>query len=214
MSKKIKLGFSSVKVSFKNIVKSYNKYLESFILIILVTSCAHLKDNIVEYKTLLPDPSNLPCCWQTTEQLEIKLKSKETSLSLVTAISGNQLVVVIFDSFGRKLLNISQTGRQVRVEKEIEMPEELATDWLLLGIFLRDMPEIGWSFKESDWLVKRNGNKKILNQADRAVITLTEEPFPKDTFLENVPDNRLISNLIYHDLDLNVKLTRLNKQRL
>ena len=203
-----------MKDSLQNIIKGCYIYLEIFILSLFVTSCAHLKDNIVEYKTLLPDPSNLPCCWQTTEQLEIKLKSKETSLSLVTAISGNQLVVVIFDSFGRKLLNISQTGGQVRVEKEIEMTEELPTDWLLLGIFLRDMPDIGWSFKESNWLVKRNGNKKILNQANRAVITLTEEPSPKDKLLENLHDNRLISNFIYHDLGLEVKITRLKRQRL
>lgn len=194
--------------------KQLNKYLEIFILIMFITGCAHLKDSVVEYKTMLPDTSNLPCCWQTTEQLELTLGTKQISLSLVTAVSDNRLVMVMLDSFGRKLINISQTGRQVRVEKENEMLEELPTDWLLLGIFLRDMPEIGWSFNESNWLVQRKGNKKILVQANKVVITLTEGSSPQNALLENVRDNRLVSNFVYHDLGIDMKLIRLKKQRL
>ena len=194
--------------------KQLNKYLEIFILIMFITGCVHLKDSVVKYKTLLPDTKNLACCWQTTEQLELTTGTKQISLSLVTAVSDNRLVMVMLDSFGRKLINISQTGRQVRVEKENEMLEELPTDWLLLGIFLRDMPEIGWSFNESNWLVQRKGNKKILVQANKVVITLTEGSSPQNALLENVRDNRLVSNFVYHDLDIDMKLIRLKKQRL
>lgn len=197
-----------------NIKKNKFRFLEIIILCLFITSCSNFHGKFVEYKRLLPDPNYLPCCWQIREKVEIISNSKQISLSSVTAISENKLVVVIFDPLGKKLLNISQTGRHVKVEKEKEITLELPIELLLLGIFLRDMPSSGWSFEGSNWLVERSGDKKILKHANRTVISLTEVNFPLEKLPENKFENRKISNLYYHDLDLVVEITRLKKQRL
>jgi hypothetical protein len=198
-----------------NNLRSWKKYaqykqnmfrlLTIIISCLFIISCSNFHGKFVEYKRLLPDPNYLPCCWQIREKVEIISSSKQISFSAVTVISENKLVVVIFDPLGRRLLNISQTGRQVKVEKEKEITLELPMELLLLGIFLVDMPDSGWSFKGSNWLVERSGNKKILRHANRVIVSLTKV---------NLPENQMISNLYYHDLDLEVKITRLEKQRL
>ena len=186
------------------------RFLTFIILCLFITSCSNFHGKFVEYKRLLPDPNDLPCCWQIREKIEIISSSKQISLSAVTVISEKKLIVVIFDPLGRRLLNISQTGREVKVEKEKEMTLELPIELLLLGIFLVDMPDSGWSFKGSDWLVERSGNKKILKHANSVIVSMTEVNLP----FEELTENRMISNLYYHDLDLEVKITRLEKQRL
>ena len=200
--------------SLQNILRGFYVYLGIFFLSLFITSCVHFNGKIIEREVLLPDPGNLPCCWQVTEKLEIKSNSKVIALSSVTVIIDNKLVVVILDSFGMKLLDISQTGRHVKVEKEIEMTKELPIKWLLLGIFLRDMPDSGWSFIGSNWIVKRSGDKKTLNQKNRIIISMTEEPAQQEKSLDNLSENSLISNFHYHDLNLDVKITRLEKKRL
>ena len=195
-----------------NIKKNTFRFLEIFILCLFISSCSSFHGKFVEYKRLLPEPNYLPCCWQIREKVEIISNSKQISLSSVTATSENKLVVVIFDPLGKKLLNISQTGRHAKVEKEIAL--ELPIELFLLGIFLRDMPNSGWSFEGSNWLVERSGDKKILKHANRTVVSLTEVNSPLEKLPENKFENRKISNLYYHDLDLVVEITRLKKQRL
>ena len=104
-----------------NIKKNTFRFLEIIFLCLFITSCSNFHGKFVEYKRLLPDPNYLPCCWQIREKVEIISNSKQISLSSVTAISENKLAVVIFDPLGRKLLNISQTGRHISVEKEKEL---------------------------------------------------------------------------------------------
>ena len=197
-----------------NIDKNIFRFLEIIILFLFITSCSSFHGKFIESKILLPDPNSLPCCWQIRETVEIISNSKQISLSSVTVISENKLVVVIFDPLGRKLLNISQTGRHISIEKEKEITLELPVKLLLLGIFLRDMPNSEWSFKRSNWLVERSGDKKILKHANRTVISLTEVNSPLEKLPENIFENQKISSLYYHDLDLDVEITRLEKQKL
>ena len=197
-----------------NIKKNKLHFLEIIILCILVISCSSFKTKFVEYKELLPDPSYLPCCWQLREKVEIISNSNRISLSSAIVISENKLVVVIFDPLGKKLLNISQIGRSVEVEKGEGITLELPIELLLLGIFLRDMPNSGWSFEGSNWFVKKSGDKKILRHANRTVLSLIEVNSPLEKLTENKLESRKISNLYYHDLDLRVEITRLKKLRL
>ena len=207
-----------------NNLRSWKKYaqykqnmfrlLTIIISCLFIISCSNFHGKFVEYKRLLPDPNYLPCCWQIREKVEIISSSKQISFSAVTVISENKLVVVIFDPLGRKLLNISQTGRHISIEKEKEITLELPVKLLLLGIFLRDMPNSEWSFKRSNWLVERSGDKKILKHANRTVISLTEVNSPLEKLPENIFENQKISSLYYHDLDLDVEITRLEKQKL
>ena len=141
-----------------------------------------------------------------------RLSGPESKYMYIQKVGG--LVVVLFDPLGRKLLNISQTGRHISIEKEKEITLELPVKLLLLGIFLRDMPNSEWSFKRSNWLVERSGDKKILKHANRTVIRLTEVNSPLEKLPENIFENQKISSLYYHDLDLDVEITRLEKQKL
>ncbi len=197
-----------------NIKKNKLHFLEIIILFLIVSSCSNFNSKFVEYKRLLPDPSLLPCCWQLREKVEIISNSNRISLSSATVISENELVVVIFDSLGRKLLNISQIGRSVKVTKEQGITLELPIELLLLGIYLHDMPNSGWSFEGSNWFVERNGDKKILRQANRIVLSLTEVNASKEKLTEGKLKSRKIIDMYYHDLDLRVEITRLTKLRL
>ena len=196
-----------------NIKKNKLHFLEIIDLFLIVSSCSNFNSKFVEYKRLLPDPSLLPCCWQLREKVEIISNSNRISLSSATVISENELVVVIFDSLGRKLLNISQI-RSVKVTKEQGITLELPIELLLLGIYLHDMPNSGWSFEGSNWFVERNGDKKILWLANRIVLSLTEVNASQEKLTEEKLKSRKIIDMYYHDLDLRVEITRLTKLRL
>ena len=170
----------------------------------VMTGCASLTEYFKPATPLLPNTASLPCCWQVLEQLEIEFRGKQLTLSSVTAINAEQLTVVILDPLGRRVFAIIQQGNNVRVEKSNLIKEELPVDWLLVGVYLRYMPDDGWLFKGSHWHVNRDGEYNRLMQNNKTKVILFESIALDDTTVQ----------LQYPDLKLNVNITTLLRQSL
>ncbi len=179
----------------------------------VMVGCAHFSGNSRTVEPLLPDTASLSCCWQVHEQLAIDFQGEQFTLSSVTAVNDNKLTVVILDQLGRRLFAIIQQGSDVIVEKSVQIQQDLPVKWLLIGIFLRNMPDSGWSFENSNWVVERAVDHVRLMQNDRLKVRLAEL-VARDDITGSKPQQDLTAQLQYPDLKLEVNITTLLRQSL
>ena len=152
----------------------------------------------------LPNTASLPCCWQVLEQLDIEYQGERLALSSVIVINDNQLTVVILDPLGRRIFSIIQQGDHIQVEKSDLIKKDLPVEWLMIGVYLRYMPEDGWLFKGSDWSLKKDSEYLLLMQNEQAKVILSKP----------IVLGGSSSLLRYPDLKLNVNITTLLRQSL
>ena len=169
-----------------------------------LAGCASLATYFKVPLPALPNTASLPCCWQVHEKLEIEYQGEQLTLSSVFVMNENQLTVVILDPLGRRIFSIIQRGDHIQVEKSDLIKKELPVEWLLIGVYLRYMPEDGWLFKGSDWSLKNDSKYLLLMQNDKTKVILF-----KPIVLGDVA-----SLLRYPDLKLNVNITTLLRQSL
>lgn len=169
-----------------------------------VVGCASLAEYFKTASPMLPNPASLPCCWQVHEKLEIDYQGEQLALSSVIAINDNQLTVVIFDPLGRRVFSVNQQGDHVQVEKSDLIKKDFPVEWLLIGVYLRYMPEDGWLFRDSHWQVKRDGEYVRLVQNGKTKVIL----------LESINQGDAATQLQYPDLKFNVNITTLLRQSL
>ncbi len=181
--------------------------------LITLSGCAHLVGNTKITDPLLPDTANLPCCWQALEQLEIEFQGEKLSLFSVTAVHNNKLTVVILDPLGRRVFTIIQQGSNIEIEKSARIQKDFPAKWLLIGIYLRNMPDSGWSFEHSNWVVKRDVNYVLLEQDKRERVILTEAVV-QESITSNTTRQELTAQLQYPDLNLKVIITTLSRHSL
>lgn len=181
--------------------------------LIMLTGCAHLFNHTRNTDLLLPDITSLPCCWQSLEKLEIKFQEKKLSLSSVIAVYNKKLTVVILDPLGRRVFTIIQQGGNIQIEKSAQIQKDFPIKWLLVGIYLRNMPDSGWSFEHSNWSIKREDNQVLLEQDKREKVRLTKTVTQKN-ILNSSPQQNLKAELQYPDLELKIKITTLSRSSL
>jgi len=162
---------------------------------------------------LLPDTTNLPCCWQAMEQLEIEFQEKKLSMSSVIAVHNEKLTVVILDPLGRRVFTVIQQGENIQIEKSAGIQKDFPVKWLLIGIYLRYMPVSRWSSENSDWVVKSGDNYVLLEQNNRKKVILTTVIAGKSTRSDS-PGKNLTARLDYPDLKLRVNITTLSRNLL
>jgi hypothetical protein len=181
--------------------------------LIVLSSCAQLVGHTKSTDPLLPDTANLPCCWQALEQLEIEFQGKQLTMSSVTAVQNNKLTVVILDPLGRRIFTIIQQGSDVQIEKSAQIQKDFPVKWLLIGIYLRNMPDSGWSFERSNWVIKRDANYVLLEQDNQKRVILTEV-VPQESVLNHTPRQGLTTQLQYPDLKLKINITTVSRRSL
>ncbi|TFH10380.1 MAG: DUF3261 domain-containing protein [Nitrosomonadales bacterium] len=181
--------------------------------LIVLSSCAHFANHTRNTDPLLPDTASLPCCWQALEQLEIEFQEKKLSMSSVIAVHNKKLTVVILDPLGRRGFTIIQQGDNIQIEKPAQIQKDFPVKWLLIGIYLRYMPDSGWSFEHSNWGIKRGDNYVLLEQNKREKVILTEA-ITQQNILKHSPQKNLTSQLEYPDLKLKVNITTLSRNSL
>jgi hypothetical protein len=169
-----------------------------------MAGCASLVEYFKTSPPMLPNPASLPCCWQVHEKLAIDYQGEQLALSSVIAIHDNQLRVVILDPLGRRIFSVIQQGDHVQVEKSDLIKKELPVEWLLIGVYLRYMPEDGWLFKGSHWSVKRDSEYLLLMQNRKTKVVLYEPAVLGDA----------ATQLQYPELKFNVNITTLLRQSL
>lgn len=181
--------------------------------LIVLSGCALLVNHTRGTDPLLPDTASLPCCWQALEQLEIEFQGKKLSMSSVIAVHNKKLTVVILDPLGRRVFTVIQQGSNIQIEKSAQIQKDFPVRWLLIGIYLRNMPDSGWSFKHSNWVIKREDNYVLLEQDKREKVILTGAVAQKST-LSDSPKQNLTARLQYPDLKLRVNITTLSRNSL
>jgi len=179
----------------------------------VLTGCAHLANYPRNTNPLLPDTASLPCCWQAREQLEIEFQDKKLSMSSVIAVHNKSLTVVILDPLGRRVFTVIQQGKKIQIEKSAAIQKDFPVKWLLVGIYLRKMPDSGWLFENSNWSIKREHNYVLLEQDKIAKVILTEAVAQRDILNHSLQEN-LSSRLEYPDLKLRVNITTLSRTTL
>ena len=169
-----------------------------------MAGCASLAEYFKAASPMLPNTASLPCCWQVHEKLEIDYQGEQLMLSSVIAINDNQLTVVIFDPLGRRVFSIIQQGDHIQVEKSGLIKKDLPVEWLLIGVYLRHMPDDGWLFKGSHWHVNRDSEHILLMQNNKVKVVSFNPEVQGDA----------MTQLQYPDLKLNINITTLLRQSL
>lgn len=169
-----------------------------------LAGCASLATYFKVPPPALPNTASLPCCWQVLEQLDIEYQGERLTLSSVIVINDNQLTVVILDPLGRRIFSIIQQGVHIQVEKSDLIKKDLPVEWLLIGVYLRHMPDEGWLFEQSNWTIQHDDRHVLLMQDNRTKVIL----------IESVAHNDKTAQLQYPDLKLNINIITLLKQSL
>lgn len=177
----------------------------------VMTGCVSLGGYVKTSVPKLPDSGSLPCCWQVLEKLDIEFQGEHVTLSAVTVTNDNQLTVVLLDALGRRVFAIIQQGNHVRVEQSSLIKNDFPFYWLLIGVYLRHMPEHGWSFEHLNWTFKRDREQVQLLQDNRTKVRLIESLVSNDITSDTSAQNPT-ALLQYPDLNLNIKITTLLKQ--
>ncbi len=129
------------------------------------------------------------------EKLAIEYQGEQLSLSSVIAIHDNQLTVVILDPLGRRIFSIIQQGDHVQVEKSNLIKKDFPVEWLLIGVYLRYMPDDGWLFKGSHWHIEGDSEYTLLMQNNKTKVILHEP-----VVLDDAATHESASQLQYPDL--------------
>ena len=177
-------------------------------LLMALSSCSQFTQK--HASPALPDQRGLACCWQSLEQLEIDSHNKKLTLSSAVAVEHNKLTLVVLDPLARRIFTITQQNNAIVIDKASGVTQELPINWLLIGFYLRHLPEKDWAFKGSDWQLQHQGDQTRLLESGQLRITM-------NTINDNVssatnPTSETV--LIYHHLDFKVKVTTLSKQLL
>lgn len=138
------------------------------------------------------------------EQLDIEYQGERLTLSSVIVMNDNQLTVVILDPLGRRVFSVIQQGDHIQVEKSDLIKKDLPVEWLLMGVYLRHMPETGWSFKKSNWTIQHDDRHVLLMQDHRTKVILLKSKAHDDA----------TAQLQYPDLKLSINIITLLKQSL
>ena len=134
-------------------------------------------------------------------------------MSSVTVVQNNKLTVVMLDPLGRRIFTIIQQGRNVQIEKSAQIQKDFPVKWLLVGIYLRNMPDSGWTFEHSNWVIKRDANYVLLEQDKRERVILTEAVV-QESITSNTTRQELTAKLQYPDLKLRIIITTLSRHSL
>lgn len=130
-------------------------------LLLLPLGCA-LQVKPANLATLpLPDSSELPCCWQSQESIEIDYRNERQQLTSVLAVEKAGLTLIVFDPLGRKLLTVKQQGAEI--EKQLlQGPVDLPVEWLLPAVYLTHMNRQRWPASQSPWSIGQQGDNLVL----------------------------------------------------
>lgn len=178
-----------------------------------LSGCVQLASYTRDTEPLLPDPENLPCCWQSLEQLEVEFQEKKLSMTSVIAVHNKKLTVVFLDPLGRRIFTVIQQGDNIQIEKSAEMQKDFPVKWLLIGIYLRYMPVSMWSTDNSGWAIKHGDHFVLLKQKEREKVILTKV-IAEETTRSDSPRQSLTARLDYPDLKLRVNITTLSRDPL
>ncbi|MGI9287726.1 MAG: DUF3261 domain-containing protein [Pseudomonadales bacterium] len=117
----------------------------------------------------LPDSSELPCCWQSQESLEVDYRDELYQLTSVMAVEKRGLTLIVFDPLGRKLLSVTQHGSEI--EKQLFTDSaELPVQWLLPAVYLAHMNQQRWSTDQSPWSVGEQDSRLVLYFRQRPTV--------------------------------------------
>ncbi|MDH5553346.1 MAG: DUF3261 domain-containing protein [Nitrosomonas sp.] len=169
-----------------------------------LAGCASLASYLKSPPLALPNTASLPCCWQVLEQLDIDYQGERLALSSVIVLNDYQLTVVILDPLGRRIFSVIQQADRIQVEKSDLIKKDLPVEWLLIGVYLRHMPDEGWFFEHSNWTIQHDDRHTLLLQDNRIKVILFESKVHDD----------ITAQLQYPDLKLNINITTLLRQSL
>lgn len=147
----------------------------------------------------LPDSSELPCCWQSQESLEIDFRNQRHQLSSVMAVEKTGLTLIVFDPLGRKLLTVTQHGAEVK-KQVLQAADELPVHWLLPAIYLAHMNRQRWSMDQSPWSVDEQDSRLVLSFRQRPTVVVegyTDGDLPRT-------GNQRVVRFVEHGLTLNI----------
>ncbi len=154
---------------------------------LLLAACASLpSDRLAELP--LPEPGQLPCCWQYQEQVTLTLPETEFQWRAAVAVRKDTLTLVVLDSLGRRVARVRQAGGDVATESALPQWRDQWSHLILLGHYLHyldlEAPPVGWPPAEAGWSLSIAADEKKLLFRDREVLRLQ---YPDE---KNRPDRR------------------------
>lgn len=180
-----------------------------FFLIIALSGCTLSGNSFNSRKQLdLPSASTLPCCWQTYEKLDLLYSDRHFSLMAATVVRNNKALIVILDPLGRRLLTITQKDKTITIDKAPEITEAFPAKLLLLGFYLRHLPQAMWQLEDTGWTLLHQNNMKRLIHDNKLYIQVSN-----DTSL--APPSSAPNTVIwYPEQKLQITVTTLSRELL
>ena len=140
--------------------------------LLLLVSCAlqPFSPPAADLATLpLPDSSELPCCWQAQESLEIDYRGQQHKLTSVMLVEEAGLTLLVLDPLGRKLVTVTQRGSKI-TERLASDAAELPIKSLLPAVYLAHMNQQRWALNQSPWSVGEQEGSLVLYYLQRPTV--------------------------------------------
>ncbi|MDO8861127.1 DUF3261 domain-containing protein [Haliea sp. E1-2-M8] len=133
-------------------------------------ACASLHGARLE-QLPLPAASQLPCCWQAEEKVEISVPGRDLLLTAAVAVQEDTLTVVVFDPIGRRMATLIHTEGEPQVLAPPDWPPELSRQ-LLIGLYLHHLNPDQWVFSEEGWTIASDPGLRTLSYHQRQLVKL------------------------------------------
>lgn len=140
------------------------------VLLLALGACASLYGAWLE-QLPLPAASQLPCCWQTEEKVEISAPGRDLLLTAAVAVQKDTLTVVVFDPIGRRMATLIHTEGEPQVLAPPGWPPELSRQ-LLIGLYLHHLSPDQWGFSEEGWSITSTPGLRTLSYHQRQLVKL------------------------------------------
>ena len=125
----------------------------------------------------LPAAAGEGCCWQASQQLEIRYQDQVFNLNAALARTQQGASLVLLDPLGRRLLSIRQQGAELEVWRSPEMPADLPERFLLASSMFVWWPLAEWRHLQgSDWSIVADTDRRELYYRGKGVMTAVYHP--------------------------------------
>lgn len=125
----------------------------------------------------LPKVSGSHCCWQASQQLEIRYKERVINLNAALARTHEGASLVLLDPLGRRMFSIRQQGEQLETWRSPEFPADLPERFLLASSILVWWPLAEWDhLRGSDWSVIASNDRRELSYRGKPILAAIYRP--------------------------------------
>lgn len=139
----------------------------------LISSCGLFTAQHYQNADVMPPQpvlDELPCCWQSEEQLLLKRGNKELALRSIIARQKDQLAIVVLDSLGHRQLTLNYKNGTIETLSAPPNWDDSYSHYMMYAIFLHHREPGPWSEADADWQIIAEPSGQLPNRPKRKIL--------------------------------------------